>query len=672
MKKRNYDELAVYCLEEEKRQILFHEIRNLFIKNATEVIYFVINQRLYGIVCLGDCLRADNGYIKINTEFSHITNWDLMQAKHMFLKSSKINKIPVVNEEHMLMGDYSRWDDELTTKHFISDDMKAILLKNIKKKSKVYMVVRDNGQGKEFKSYSYGKLIQNINIYDVINYCSEDAIFIFESEDERRAVECYYGEQNPNFATWIQLYINYIKRDIDGLELALSALRQEGLHICLLGNYHENAALQNACALAMSKRLEEEKENPWSAFLDDLYTESYGEKIASMQFVHTNMNGLRILQDTETEVLNVKEGIRKTYYVPDKYIGTIWFFGPCLIVGAFAEDKNTIESYLQKRLVENGYAYRVVNCGAWENVNRILMNFTQFKKGDVIIVYTDTKRYKDFPNISLEDFYVQNNIPIKWADGNLHHCNHKVNELIADEVFEKIAPNLVLGKDMETQNSSAVYDIEAVKLKLAVETYINIYFAGFMKEKNQKTGAIVMNCNPFTKGHRYLIERAAEQVDLLIIFVVQEDKSIFSFEERFEMVKEGVCDLSNVKVVPSGNFILSHMTFPEYFGKVKTDDLETDIEYDLRLWGECIVPSLGINYRYVGEEKEDIVTDTYNTVMKKILSEYGVKVVEFSRMQDKGRNISASYVRELLGKHKFEDAFSLVPASSRRIIEGQL
>lgn len=41
-------------------------------------------------------------------------------------------------------------------------------------------------------------------------------------------------------------------------------------------------------------------------------------------------------------------------------------------------------------------------------------------------------------------------------------------------------------------------------------------------------------------------------------------------------------------------------------------------------------------------------------------------------MQDKGRNISASYVRELLEKHKFEDAFSMIPESSRKIIERQL
>ena len=65
-----------------------------------------------------------------------------------------------------------------------------------------------------------------------------------------------------------------------------------------------------------------------------------------------------------------------------------------------------------------------------------------------------------------------------------------------------------------------------------------------------KCGAIVMNCNPFTKGHRYLIEQAAGQVDLLYIFVVEEDKSTFKFEDRIEMVRRGTVDLDKVKVLP--------------------------------------------------------------------------------------------------------------------------
>lgn len=47
-------------------------------------------------------------------------------------------------------------------------------------------------------------------------------------------------------------------------------------------------------------------------------------------------------------------------------------FGPCTVVGAYVEDKRTIETYLQELLNENGYHnYCVVNCGLFgsENVN---------------------------------------------------------------------------------------------------------------------------------------------------------------------------------------------------------------------------------------------------------------------------------------------------------------
>ncbi|MDO4191499.1 MAG: adenylyltransferase/cytidyltransferase family protein, partial [Bacteroidales bacterium] len=44
---------------------------------------------------------------------------------------------------------------------------------------------------------------------------------------------------------------------------------------------------------------------------------------------------------------------------------------------------------------------------------------------------------------------------------------------------------------------------------------------------NGVQGCIVMNCNPVTKGHVYLIETAAKQVDTLHVFCVKEDASVF-------------------------------------------------------------------------------------------------------------------------------------------------
>jgi [citrate (pro-3S)-lyase] ligase len=72
-----------------------------------------------------------------------------------------------------------------------------------------------------------------------------------------------------------------------------------------------------------------------------------------------------------------------------------------------------------------------------------------------------------------------------------------------------------------------------------------------------KIGAVVMNCNPFTLGHRYLIEYAASKVTHLYIFAVEEDKSIFPFKDRFDLIKAGTAGLKNSTVLPSGKFIIS-------------------------------------------------------------------------------------------------------------------
>jgi [citrate (pro-3S)-lyase] ligase len=162
-----------------------------------------------------------------------------------------------------------------------------------------------------------------------------------------------------------------------------------------------------------------------------------------------------------------------------------------------------------------------------------------------------------------------------------------------------------------------------------------------------------MNCNPFTYGHRYLIEQALERVDNLIIFVVQEDESLFTFRERYAMVREGIKDLENVTVVPSGDFILSQLTFPEYFIKIEDEDLEYNTEYDITLFAEEIAPKLNITVRFVGEEKADEVTNRYNLAMKKILPKHGIRIVEIPRkvISDGKQPISATKVREILEKN---------------------
>jgi len=83
-------------------------------------------------------------------------------------------------------------------------------------------------------------------------------------------------------------------------------------------------------------------------------------------------------------------------------------------------------------------------------------------------------------------------------------------------------------------------------------------------------GAIVANCNPFTKGHQYLIEMASKQCDLLHLFVLSEDKSAFPTDIRYELVKKGIKHLNNVIVHETSDYLISSATFPSYFIKDKT------------------------------------------------------------------------------------------------------
>ncbi len=164
-------------------------------------------------------------------------------------------------------------------------------------------------------------------------------------------------------------------------------------------------------------------------------------------------------------------------------------------------------------------------------------------------------------------------------------------------------------------------------------------------------GSIVMNCNPFSLGHRYLIEYASQNCDKLYIFVVEEDKSVFPFDVRFKLIKEGVSDLGNVYVFPSGHYIISSSTFPTYFLKENSDAAKIHSEIDVSLFAEKIARPLHITKRFVGEEPRCPVTSKYNNAMKAFLPKYGIEVIEIPRIESQDKEIiSASIIRKKLAQ----------------------
>ena len=177
-------------------------------------------------------------------------------------------------------------------------------------------------------------------------------------------------------------------------------------------------------------------------------------------------------------------------------------------------------------------------------------------------------------------------------------------------------------------------------------------------------GAIVANCNPFTLGHRYLIETALKQCDYLHLFVLSDKRTFYSASERYEMVKEGVKDLDRVILHQTSDYIISAATFPTYFMKEKTEAGKANCRLDLELFGKRIAPELHITKRFVGTEPNCAVTDCYNVTMKEVLPGLGIEVTEIQRKEQEGTAISASRVRQAVKEGKTEEIRGLVPEST--------
>ena len=174
-------------------------------------------------------------------------------------------------------------------------------------------------------------------------------------------------------------------------------------------------------------------------------------------------------------------------------------------------------------------------------------------------------------------------------------------------------------------------------------------------------GAIVANCNPFTLGHRYLVERAAARCDALHMFILSEARGPFPPEVRLALARKACADLKNVYVHPTGPYMVSSATFPDYFirDKARVDEIRCDL--DVRLFGERIAPALNIKWRFVGTEPLCPVTNAYNERLKAQLPRWGVQVVELDRMELNGAPVSASRVRALFDAGKLSELRSLVP-----------
>ena len=262
-------------------------------------------------------------------------------------------------------------------------------------------------------------------------------------------------------------------------------------------------------------------------------------------------------------------------------------------------------------------------------------------------------------------------ISVQFERGNTHlflytKCNSA--KFFGDLGFYEIAR--IDGQIVFMENRKTGFTSYLEKLKK--ETEQSEVFQRFSCNDPAKTkiAALVMNANPFTLGHQYLVEKAASENDILHLFIVSEDQSLVPFSVRKKLVLEGTAHLKNIIYHESGPYIISNATFPSYFQKDADAVMESHANLDLTIFVR-IAQALGINYRYVGEEPNSQVTGIYNEIMAKKLPENQIACKIIPRKEANGSVISASTVRTALKSGKMELLKTLVPETTLRYFQSE-
>ena len=177
----------------------------------------------------------------------------------------------------------------------------------------------------------------------------------------------------------------------------------------------------------------------------------------------------------------------------------------------------------------------------------------------------------------------------------------------------------------------------------------------------KNTAAVVMNANPFTLGHLYLVEQAAAENEWLHLFIVSEDVSLFPFSVRERLIREGTAHLKNIVYHRTGPYIISQATFPSYFQKDEDTVILSHAQLDIAVFSR-IAQALSITRRYVGAEEASRVTR---------LPRAGIACRIIPRKEHAGVPISASTVRRAIKFGDMDALPSLVPPTTLAFLQSE-
>lgn len=393
------------------------------------------------------------------------------------------------------------------------------------------------------------------------------------------------------------------------------------------------------------------------------------------QFVKVVSNGIcNVLLDRSEENYNIVGGKRLTIGIPSNASIKVHMFGPCVVMGLCVADEMTICSFLQQIINQKGYNAEVNNHGlAYGNdkLNDILSMMDEpIRNGDSIIWFSafEENILHKFNNWNIPIIDVRDCVKgLKdWFLDNPFHCNAQMNHNIAKVVFSKLESSLCsISNDrrhsiIHTMNIDLHHNPYAILDSTELDAYINYIEQFKCSETITTKGAVVINANPCTIGHLYLIQEALKMVEFLYVFLVEESKESLPYIDREYMLKESLKYNKNVRVIRGGNIMTSEKIFPEYFRKSATPS-RISLVLTHRSFGQIVGPTLGVKYRFFGTEPDDIVTRALNESALEILPEYGIQPVFIDRLTVGNEYISAKNVRNLLHNKRYSELVKFVP-----------
>ncbi len=325
---------------------------------------------------------------------------------------------------------------------------------------------------------AYGIEIKEIRPEEIVKHIEKAGKILFTDKEECSAYDTLYRfilrerYQGGKFQTYSE-FIRDAKRGKKLLEIYLRHIQEKGVFVLNMvsGNSRYHSMLEKEIdsrlfAAGLNKNSYKIPKEFYRDFFDELYSESYAESIAGLneKVAVDTSSPCGKLKDCSGKYYNVKDGERHTVGQPETYKRTIYFVGACLIYGLYAEDKNTIESFLQKRLNDAQYGARVVNCGSvsyWVNIELALARIMDIplKTGDMLALCTNAGGFQGIPELDVADVLEKNQVSAKWLLDGATHCNHKVNNLYADAIFETLQPITSERPDVEQELVGMATDV---------------------------------------------------------------------------------------------------------------------------------------------------------------------------------------------------------------------